>query len=172
RPAIESTDLLEIRELRDLHPIEPDLPPEAPGAERRGFPVVLDETYVVRTRIEAERTQAVQLELQNVGRRGFEQHLELVVVLQAERIGAIASVGRAARGLYVGRTPGLGTDRAQESRGMKGPRTHLHVVGLQDHATALRPEALQAEDQVLECPRPRTGQRAFHRDPLRSRLNQ
>ena len=77
-------------------------------------------------------------------------HLELVVVLQPERVVAVAAVGRAARGLHVGGAPGLRSDRAQEGRGMEGAGADLHVVGLQDHAAALRPVALQREDEVLE----------------------
>ena len=55
RLAIEAADLLEIGELRDLHAVEPDFPAQAPGAERRRFPVVLDEADVVLARIDAER---------------------------------------------------------------------------------------------------------------------
>ena len=58
RPAVEPADLLEVRELRDLHAVQPDLPAEAPGAERRRLPVVLDQADVVRQRIEAERAPA------------------------------------------------------------------------------------------------------------------
>ena len=34
-PAFEAAHLLEVRELRDLHAVEPDFPAEAPGAQRR-----------------------------------------------------------------------------------------------------------------------------------------
>src|SRR5262245_40902729 len=44
---VEASQLLEIRPLRDLHPVAPDLPSEPPGAERRLLPVVLDEPHVV-----------------------------------------------------------------------------------------------------------------------------
>ena len=33
---------------------------------------------------------------------------------------------------------------------MKGARAHLHVVGLQDHAALIGPEALQRENEALE----------------------
>lgn len=33
---------------------------------------------------------------------------------------------------------------------MERPRAHLHVVGLQDHTSLLRPVALEGEDQILE----------------------
>ena len=150
RAAVQAADLLEVGELRDLHAVEPHLPAQAPGAERRRFPVVLDEAHVVHPRVEAQSAQASEVEIEEVGRRGFDHHLELVVVLQPERVVAVAAVGRAARGLHVGRAPGLGPDRAQEGRGVEGAGPDFHVIGLQDHAAALRPVALQREDQLLE----------------------
>src|SRR5450756_3042410 len=47
RPAVKPSGLLEIGELRYLHAVEPDFPPEAPGPEGGRFPVVLHEPYVV-----------------------------------------------------------------------------------------------------------------------------
>ena len=128
--------------------------PQAP--ERRGLPVVLDEAHVVHQRIEAERARGCRGTAPGCRqRRGFDHHLELVVVLQAERVLAVAAVGRAARGLHVGGAPGLRADRAQEGRGVEGAGADLHVVGLQDHAALLRPVALQREDQILEGARRR-----------------
>ena len=46
--AVEAADLLEVGELRHLHAVAPHLPAEAPGAERRALPVVLDEADVVQ----------------------------------------------------------------------------------------------------------------------------
>ena len=83
-------------------------------------------------------------------RRGLDDDLVLVVVLQAERVVAVATVGRPAARLHVGGRPGLGTDGAQEGRRVKGAGAHLHVVGLQDDAAALGPVVLQAQYQVLE----------------------
>ena len=51
RRAFEAGDLLEISELRDLHAVAPAFPAEPPGAERRAFPVVFDETQVVHGRV-------------------------------------------------------------------------------------------------------------------------
>src|SRR5579862_6498011 len=63
RPAVEPTHLLKVGELRDLHAVEPHFPAEPPRAEGGRLPVVLDEAYVVRQRIEAERRQRPQVEL-------------------------------------------------------------------------------------------------------------
>ena len=48
RRALHSGDLLEIGELRDLHPVAPALPAQSPGAKGRALPIVLDETDVVQ----------------------------------------------------------------------------------------------------------------------------
>ena len=44
---LDAAHLLEVRKLRDLHAIEPDLPAKTPGAERRALPVVLDKADVM-----------------------------------------------------------------------------------------------------------------------------
>ena len=61
RLAIEPADLLEVGELGDLHAVAPDLPAQAPGAQRRALPVILDEANVVRQRIDADRPEAVEI---------------------------------------------------------------------------------------------------------------
>ena len=64
--------------------------------------------------------------------------------------------------LHVGRAPGFRPDRAQEGRGVKRTRAHLHVVGLQDHAAALGPIALQGKNQVLKSTGLGADLRCFH----------
>ncbi len=149
-PAVEPAHLLEVGELRDLHAVQPDLPAEAPGAERRRLPVVFDQADVVHERVDADGAQRTEVQLDHVGRRRFDRDLVLVVVLQAERVVAVAAVGRPTRGLHVRGAPGLGPDRAQERGGVERARADLHVVGLQDHATLLGPVPLQREQEVLE----------------------
>ena len=153
RMAVVAADLLEIGELRDLHAVAPDLPAEAPGAERRALPVVLDEAHVMGERVDADRLEALQIEVLEVVRRRLEDHLELIVVLQPVRVLAVAPVGRAARRLHVGGPPGLGAERAQRGRGMERPRPDLDVVRLQQDATLVRPEPLQDQDQILKARR-------------------
>ncbi len=91
-----------------------------------------------------------EIQIEDLQRRGFDDHLELVVVLQAERVVAVAAIGGTARGLHVRRRPRLGADGAQKRRGVKRAGAHFHVVGLQDHAALVGPVFLQREDQVLE----------------------
>jgi hypothetical protein len=102
RLAGQRTDFLEIGELSDFHAVQPDFPAESPGAQRRAFPVILDEADVVCRGIDAERAQRLEVEILDVVRRGLQDHLILVVVLQAVRVLAVATVLRAARRLHVG----------------------------------------------------------------------
>ena len=125
RPAFQAAGLLEIGELGDFHAVQPDFPAQAPGAERRRFPVVLDEAQVVHQRIDAERHQRAEVQLQDVVRIRLHHHLVLVVALQAVRVLAVAAVGRAPARLHVGGVPRLGAERAQEGRRMEGAGADL-----------------------------------------------
>ncbi len=71
-------------------------------------------------------------------------------MLQAVGVVAVTAIRRAARGLHVRGVPSFRADGAQKSGGVEGACAHLHVVGLQDHATLLGPVTLQGEDQSLE----------------------
>ena len=108
RLARQRADFLEVGELGYLHAVQPHLPAQAPGPEGGGFPVVLDEADVVGAGVDAQRAQAVDVELLDVARRGLEHHLVLVVVLQAVGVVAVAAVLGAARRLDVGGVPVLG----------------------------------------------------------------
>src|SRR5690606_4274919 len=94
---LEPADLLEESELADLHPVAPDFPAEPPGAERRAFPVIFNKADIVIFRIYPEGIDALEIEFLNIVRRRFEEHLELVVMLRAVRVLAVAAIGRAAR---------------------------------------------------------------------------
>ena len=52
---LDAARLLKIGELGDLHPVQPDLPAQTPGAQRGGFPVILDEADIVLVGIDPER---------------------------------------------------------------------------------------------------------------------
>ena len=101
--------------------------------------------------IDADRREAGEIELLAVGRRRLQDDLELIILLQPVGVFAIAAVGRPPRGLDIGGAPRLGPERAQRRRRMEGAGADLDIVGLQDHAALLRPEALQIEDQRLEA---------------------
>src|SRR5262245_57788296 len=71
-------------------------------------------------------------------------------MLQPVWVFAVAAVLRAARGLYVGGIPWLRPKRAERGCRVESPRSHFHVVGLQDNAAPIRPVLLQRKDQALE----------------------
>ncbi len=92
--------------------------------------------------------QDSEIELLDVGGRRLQDHLELVVVLQAVGVLAIAAVLRAARGLHIGGAPGLRAERAQGGRPMEGAGADLHVIGLQDHAALPGPIGLELQNRA------------------------
>src|SRR3546814_10229649 len=89
RLAVEAAHLLEISELGDFHPVAPDLPAQPPCAQCRRFPVVLDEADVVEQRVDADRGEAAQILLLQVGGRGLQDDLILVIMLEPVRVLAI-----------------------------------------------------------------------------------
>src|SRR5690606_33080800 len=53
-----------------------------------------------------------------------------------------------------------GAERAQRGRGVKRPRPHLHVIGLQDQASTVAPILMERQDHLLKRER-RRGQDAY-----------
>src|SRR5580658_1977113 len=94
--------------------------------------------------------QGAQVQLLKVVRRGLDADLKLIVVLQAERVVAIAPVGGTARRLDVRRTPRLRAYGAQKSGRVEGARAHFHVVGLQNDAAPPGPVCLQCKNELLK----------------------
>ncbi len=150
RLAVEAAHLLEIGKLGDFHPVAPDFPAQSPRAQRRAFPVVFHEADVVLQRIDADDRQALEIEVLNVRRAWLQDHLILIIVLEAIGVLAITPVGRAAAGLHERRIPRLRAQRAQRGRRVKGARAHTHVVGLQNEAPIRAPEIVEREDHVLK----------------------
>src|SRR4051794_28949154 len=69
RRAFDARDLLEIGELRHFHAVAPAFPAQAPGAESRAFPVVLNEADIMEMRIDADRCERPEVQVLNVRRR-------------------------------------------------------------------------------------------------------
>src|SRR5436305_8847855 len=150
RLQLQPARLLEVGELGDLHAVEHHLPADPPGAERGGLPVVLLEAEVVLGEVEPDRLQAADVEPLHVERRGLEDHLELVVLAEPERVVAIAAVGRPARRLHVGDAPRLGPPDAQEGVGMHGAGPPREAERVLQHAPLAGPEFRKLEDQLLK----------------------
>ena len=135
---VDAAGLLEVRELGDLHAVHDDLPAHAPGAERRGLPVVLLEADVVLREHDPEPLEAAQVDVLDVLGRGLQDDLELEVLAEPEGVLAVAAVGRPAGRLDVRAPPRIRPEDAQKRRRMHGSGAHREVVGLLDQA-AFRP---------------------------------
>ena len=147
---LDTAHLLEVGELRNLHAVQPDLPAKPPGAERRALPVVLDEADVVICRVDSNSLKRVEVELLGVHRRGLDEHLELIVVLQAVGVLAVAAVSGTAARLRIAGAPSAGAERAERRGGMEGAGADLRVIGLHDDATLGAPVLLELQNDVLE----------------------
>jgi hypothetical protein len=150
RRQLETAGLLEVGELRDFHAVEHDLPPDAPGAKRRRFPIVFLEPDVVLSWIDAAGLEAVEVQLLHFIGGRLENHLELVVLEQAVRVLAEAPVGRPPRRLDVGDVPVRRAEHAQERLRVHRAGADLDVERLLQRAPARRPEFGQLQDQALE----------------------
>ena len=163
RLQVVAAGLLEIGELGDLLPVEPDLPAEPPRPQGRGFPVVLHEAHVVLLEVDAEVPEALQIDFQDVLGRGLEDDLVLIEELESVRIFPVAPVLRPAGRLDVGGPPWLRPQDAEEGRRVECAGADLAAVRLEERAAAIRPELLEPKEGLLEGAR---GLRA--RRPLRS----
>jgi len=150
RVTVDAADLLEVGELADFHTVTPDFPAQAPGAQSRAFPVILDKANIVFLQVDAQHLQRAKVERLCVDRARLHQHLKLIVVLQPVGVVAVAAIGRTARGLDVGGVPDGVADRAQRRRRVEGSRANFHVVGLQHHTALLGPVGLQVQHKALK----------------------
>lgn len=133
-----------------FHAVEPNFPAQTPSAESRVFPVVFDKADVVYFRVDTQFAQGVKVEVLNIGGSWFERNLELIVVLQAVGVVAIAAVFGAAAGLDVGGKPRLGAERAQAGGGVGSTGADFHVERLDNGAAFVCPECLQFKDDLLK----------------------
>jgi hypothetical protein len=148
---VNAAHLLEVGELRHLHPVQPDLPAQSPCPKGRRFPVVLDEPDVMLQGIDAEPDQAFKVQFLYILRMGLQDHLELIIVLHPVGVLAVTAIGRPARRLYIGGAPGLGTEYTQKGGWMEGTCTDLNIVGLMNDAALRSPVILQGQYKLLKC---------------------
>jgi hypothetical protein len=142
--------LLKVRELRDFEAVEHDLPADAPGAQRGGFPVVFFEFEIVLFEVDADGFEAAQVLLDHVGGGGFEDHLKLGMFVEAVGVIPVAPVGGPAAGLHVGHPVGVGTEYAEEGFRTHGAGADLSIVGFLNDAATVCPVLLQREDNLLK----------------------
>ncbi|ABX23777.1 hypothetical protein SARI_03983 [Salmonella enterica subsp. arizonae serovar 62:z4,z23:-] len=81
RFTFQTTNLLEVGELRHFHAVQPHFPAQPPSAQRWVFPVIFHETDIVNGWVHTQFFQRTEVQLLNVFRRRFNHHLKLIIVL-------------------------------------------------------------------------------------------
>src|SRR5215208_73996 len=99
--------------------------------------------------IDAQFSQAVQVQLLNIVRRWFENDLVLIIMLHPVWIFAVASVRRPSTGLRIGCPPWLWTQRSEKGSRMKCSCSHFQVIRLLDDAALISPKTMEGEDEIL-----------------------
>src|SRR5437868_131877 len=98
--------------------------------------------------INAQFSQAVQVQLLNVIWRRLENDLILIIMLHPVWILAVASVSRAPTGLRIGCPPWLWTQRPEKSGRMKSSCSHFQVIGLLNDASLIGPKTMEGENEI------------------------
>jgi hypothetical protein len=101
--------------------------------------------------IDAERHEAFEIDVLDIFRMRFEDHLELVIVLQTVGVLAVAAIRGTTRRLDISGVPRFGSEYAEKRGRVKGPGANLGVVRLMDNATLRGPEILQCQYKLLKC---------------------
>ena len=147
---VDAAALLEVSELGNLQTVEQHLPADAPGAERGRFPVVFLEANVVRAQVDADGSEAAEVQILNIGRRGLQDHLILKMLVEPIGVFAVATVGGPTGWLHVADAIGCGTEDAEKSFRVHGAGADLGVVGLLEDAALLVPVMHELEDKFLK----------------------
>ena len=150
RVQIYPTALLKVSELGDFYPVQPNLPSEPPCANGRLLPVILHKTDIMLGGVKPQSLQRLQVDFLRVARVGFQDHLELIKLLQPVGIITVAAVIRADGWLNIGNMPWFRTQNAQKGARVHRPSANLGVIGLPDHAAAFCPERLQVRHNGLK----------------------
>src|SRR5258708_22408295 len=147
---IHAATLLEISELRNLEAVEHNLPPDAPGAERRRLPVILFKLDVRLAQINADRAERLEVKLLHILRRRLQDHLQLQVLEQAVGILPITPISRTPRRLNISNLIRIRPKHAKECLRSHGPGAHFNVIRLLNNRPALSVKGLELEDEFLE----------------------
>ena len=126
-----------------LEAVEHDLPADAPGAKRRGLPVVFLEADIVLAKVDADGFDAFEVQVLHIVRRGLQNDLHLCVLEQTIGVFAVPPVGRTAARLNVSYLVGLGSQDTEKRFGTHRAGADFHIVRLGYDATAFGPVVLQ-----------------------------
>lgn len=85
-------------------------------------------------RVDPDGAVAVQQQFLAFFRRGLQQHLILVIMLEPVGVFPIAAIRRAAAGLHISGFPGGAAQRPQRGVGGQRARTNFLIIGLKNGA--------------------------------------
>jgi hypothetical protein len=100
--------------------------------------------------LDADGGKAFQVKVLDIVRRGLDNHLKLVIVLQAVGVFTIASVLGTAAGLRICHGRGFAAQSSEKGGGMKSACAHFHIIGLDQVAALFSPVFLQGQDDALK----------------------
>src|SRR5580704_12898320 len=121
-----------------------------PQAPRVGASQLSSSNLMSCLKVDADGGETAQVLIDHIRGRRFQDYLELLVLVKAIGIFAVAAVRRPAAGLHVGHAIGLGAEDAQERFRRHGARAEFEIVGFLDDAVTRCPVLFQFEDRVLE----------------------
>src|SRR5262245_5394024 len=150
RIQLDPADFLEVGELGDLHPVEANLPAQAPSTERGGLPVVLNVSDIVLLRVNPQLSQTLQIQRLNVVWRWLQHDLILIVVLHAIWIFTVSPICGTPAWLGIGRAPRLRAKGSEERGRMKRAGPHLQIISLMNDTALVGPVMIQRENEILE----------------------
>ena len=150
RRAIMAGNLLEIGELAHFHAVAPYFPTQTPGAQCGAFPVILHKAHIMFGTVDADGIKTADIEADEVRGAGLQDHLELVIMLQAVRVFAVTTIGRPPARLHITGVPVIGPKAAKRGGGVEGAGPHFQIERLQDYTPLIAPILLEREDHRLE----------------------
>ena len=100
--------------------------------------------------IDADGFEAAEILFEHVIGRRLQDDLELLMLVEAVGIFAVAAVGGAAAGLHVRHFIRFGAEDAQEGFGRHGAGADFEIMRFLDDGATVGPVVLQLEDCVLK----------------------
>jgi hypothetical protein len=95
----------------------------------------------------------MEIDLLDIQRGGFHDHLILIIVLKPIGILAVSTIGGTAGRFDIGHSPWFRAQGPEESGRVKRPGPHLCIIRLLNHTPLICPESLQCKNQFLEIHR-------------------
>src|SRR5660398_241527 len=143
--------LLEIGELRDLHPVYPNLPASAPGPQGGRLPILFHKPDIMLVQLDAQMLERLQVQVLDIIRSWFQNDLILVIMAETVWVLSVTPICRPDRRLNIGYVPWVGAEGAQKRGGIEGPGANLSMIGLPYNTTPFSPEMFKTQENILKC---------------------